>query len=687
MVVQRVCICVVKKGVTMGLMSKRVVQAFFGVVPVVLGCSGAPGTAQTHPLDGLAPAEYQAVTAILRDAGLADETTLYPSIDLVEPDKAAVLDWEPGDKLARRALVHFSSDDGYQFARVNITDGVVEASGDASGQPPLLFQEILDTTTLVIENPDMVAGLAKRGLTPDDVYCLPLTAGNFFTDVYTGTRLMKAPCYVLPTGSNFYAKPVEGLVPLVNLDTGEVLEVVDTGVVPIAGLAHGYTQDEIAEGAALRPVGNPVKFVQEGGPNYTISGSQIEWDMWRFHMRVDKRPGLVVSNIDVKDGDEWRSVLYQAHLSEVFVPYMDPTEGWYWRTYMDSGEYGFGLFLTPLVAGVDCPDHATFLPAVINDDAGNPLEIPDAICVFERITGDPAWRHFEIFAQGPDTYVPAEGRPETELVVRTASEVGNYDYLIDYRFKQNGDIYIKIGSTGLDAVKGVASQSMLDATAAADTQYGELIAPNLVAAYHDHYFNFRLDFDVDQRENHFGVTEIVPGEVADDSPRRSLWTTKHTMPDSELDARFRNSTSAPRFFHVMNMNGEGPLGYKPGYMIHHGSNAYGPFDFENDPPFKRNGYIEYSVWNTVYDPAQRYAGGEYAMQSTGEDTLPAWVKADKPLHGQDIVTWYTAGFHHIPRVEDWPVMTTEWKTIHIMPHNFFAQNPAMTIPNPVSEEE
>ena len=88
--------------------------------------------------------------------------------------------------------------------------------------------------------------------------------------------------------------------------------------------------------------------------------------------------------------------------------------------------------------------------------------------------------------------------------MRTASEVGNYDYLIDYRLKQDGQIFIKIGATGLDAVKGVASTSMNDATAAEDTKYGTLIAPNLVAANHDHYFNFRIDFDIDQPVNPHG---------------------------------------------------------------------------------------------------------------------------------------------------------------------------------------
>ena len=448
------------------------------------------------------------------------------------------------------------------------------------------------------------------------------------------------------------------------------------------GTIGGYTADEVAGRARLRPAPSPVRLIQVGGPGYSIPGSRLEWDIWRFRLRIDKRPGIVLSNIDVRDGDRWRSVLYQAHLSEVFVPYMDPAQGWYFRTYMDSGEYGFGLFLSPLTAGVDCPAHATFLPALVNDDLGRPLEIANAICVFERYLGDPAWRHFEVFALGDATFVPAEGRPDTELVVRTASVVGNYDYLIDYRFRQNGDMQIKIGATGQDVVKGVASTSMEDSTAAAETAHGTLVAPNLVAPFHDHYFNFRLDFDVDGPVNHPAVLEIVPGEPALDSPRRSFWTIERSAPTSELEARYILSAMAPKYFLVANENERTPLGHHPAYMIHHGSVAYGPFDYAADPPMKRNAYIEHTIWNTVHDPAQRYAGGEFPMQSDGSDTLAEWVRADRPLQGEDVVTWFTAGFHHLPRVEDWPVMSTDWKTIHIMPHNFFTRNPALTIRAP-----
>jgi primary-amine oxidase len=653
------------------------------------------GRAMAHPLDGLTASEYEHINRILRDAGTVTGETLFPLIELSEPSKTDVLAWTPRQALDRKATVQYTSGPGFREALVNISRKKVERDEavGSSGQPMVLLAEFTSAIEGALAHPDMIAGLAARALKPDDVFCLPLTAGNFFSDESRGLRLMKVPCYLKPGGSNFYARPIEGLFALYDVGQRQVLKVVDSGVVPLAQDNWGYAEQEVAARQPLRPKMNPARLQQDGAPNYRIDGSEVHWDIWRFRYRVDKRPGLVISNLEVNDqtaqrgaarktdlsADHWRSVIYQMHLSEVFVPYMDPGEGWYWRTYMDSGEYGFGLFLTPLRAGVDCPDYATFLPATIADDTGKPLQIPNAICIFERDVGDPAWRHFEIFAQTPEAPVPAEGRPGTELVIRTASEVGNYDYLIDYRLKQDGQIFIMVGATGLDAVKGVASRSMDDATARQDTRYGTLIAPNLVAANHDHYFNFRIDFDIDQPVNHVGTMEIVPAEVPKDSPRRSLWTWKHVMPKSEMEARYRFSAAQPRHIHISSPGQQGHLGHTPGWMIHHGSVAYGPFDFDQDPPFKRNAYVEYSSWTTVHDPTQRYAGGKYAMQSDGSDTLAQWVRRDRPMMGQDIVSWFTAGFHHIPRMEDWPVMSTEWKTIHIMPFNFFAHNPALNV--------
>ncbi|NRG19568.1 tyramine oxidase [Rhizobiales bacterium] len=640
--------------------------------------------AYAHPLDGLSEAEISQAVQLLKSSGNAGDDTLFPYITLKEPEKSVVLAWKEGDPEPRAATVHFKTPDGAFVAEVDLAGDSVVSIEPAPGETMILLAEFLTAMELATGAPEFVAGLEKRGLTADQVFCLPLTAGRFGLPEEEGRRLMKVPCYLLPEGSNFYAKPIEGLYAVVDLNAREVVEVFDTGAVPVPEDPWGYTDEEVERRTgALRPQMNAAKLSQPEGANFTVESGFVNWDIWRFRVRVDKRPGVVISNIDVNDDGDWRSVLYQAHLSEVFVPYMDPDEGWYWRTYMDSGEYGFGIFLTPLRAGVDCPAYGTYLPAVVHQDDGSPLSIPDAICIFERNIGDPAWRHYEIFAQSEDQAVPAEGRPATQLVVRSASEVGNYDYLVDYIFHQDGRIDVMVGSTGLDAVKGAAAKSMNDEGAEDETRFGTLIAPNLIAPNHDHYFNFKLDFDVDGRKNTFMRTGLVAGNPHDEALRRSFWVTETKLAKTEMEGRYKINPSTPAMYHVMNMNAEGSLGHKPGYMIvPNNSVAYGPLDFAADPPMKRNAYIEYTIWNTPYNRDERYAGGEFAFQSDGSDTLAAWVEKDRPIDNTDVVTWYTMGFHHIPHTEDWPVMSTMWKGFMLRPFNFFDHNPALTIRTP-----
>ena len=57
--------------------------------------------------------------------------------------------------------------------------------------------------------------------------------------------------------------------------------------------------------------------------------------------------------------DGFRSVAYEIAMSEMFVPYHDYDENWFYSAYFDMGEYGFGNTATPL-QGDDCPAHAVF---------------------------------------------------------------------------------------------------------------------------------------------------------------------------------------------------------------------------------------------------------------------------------------------------------------------------------------
>src|SRR5690606_29761288 len=129
---------------------------------------------------------------------------------------------------------------------------------------------------------------------------------------------------------------------------------------------------------------------------------------------------------------------YQIAVSEMFVPYMDPAATWYWKAYMDVGEYGFGILSSTLQRGDDCPASAHYLDQLVADDRGNPLVLRDSVCIFERPRGSPLWRHVG------DT--STESRAAVELVVRMAPVVGNYDYFIDYVFSKSGAIEVRAGA-------------------------------------------------------------------------------------------------------------------------------------------------------------------------------------------------------------------------------------------------
>ena len=124
---------------------------------------------------------------------------------------------------------------------------------------------------------------------------------------------------------------------------------------------------------------------------------------------------------------------------------------------------------------------------------------------------------------GPESIA---GRPGRELVFRSIAVVGNYDYILDWRFEQEGAITVAVGATGELEVKPVQRQDgrIMGKDPEGNTvEFGHLVAPNTDGVDHDHFFSFRLDLDVDGPKNNFEVDKLVQYKLPATSARKTIW--------------------------------------------------------------------------------------------------------------------------------------------------------------------
>jgi len=275
-------------------------------------------------------------------------------------------------------------------------------------------------------------------------------------------------------------------------------------------------------------------------------------------------------------------------------------------------------------------------------------------------------RHFEFLNN--NAY---EGRADVELVVRMISQVGNYDYVIDWIFNQAGAFKVEVGLTGIDIPKGALSSTLSEPTAAADTAFGTLVAPRIVAPHHSRHFNFRLDVDVDGRDNSF-VLGRLKTIGAKDSPRKSVWVVDEEVLAREKDARL----DEPEVWKVVNPSRKNARGDPTGYVLESHGHA-NPLLRKAD--FRRAGFIEHALWVTAFDPEERYAAGDTPNQNPGEPGLPQFVSDNASIVNRDIVLWHTLTFHHVTAAEDYPVLPREHASFQLKPHNFFDRNPALDL--------
>ena len=624
------------------------------------------GTRSAHPLDALDATEIQAAAAVLRaDSRMAD-AALFAYFGLEEPSKEAVAGFTAGDAVDRRVRVVIVPGPAADVveAVVEVGRGAVESWREVPGvRPALLYGESFNAIVALHEHPEWQAALARRGITDlTRVQIDPWPAGNFGLSHEEGRRISRCLAYYRETDTdNGYARPIEGLIAFVDNGRGEVLEVVDHGLVPFPPERGGHLRDDVGP---MRDDLKPLEITQPEGPSFTVDGNLVQWQRWSLRISMDPYEGLVLHTIGYEDGGRVRPILHRASVSEMVVPYGHTGPMHNWKNAFDAGEWGLGRMANSLTLGCDCLGEIRYLDVTFGNERGEPYTIENAVCMHEEDYSI-LWKHVDLRTG------TTEVRRQRRLVISSIATVGNYEYGFYWYFYLDGSMQLEVKLTGVMSTMAVDGDGELGNAA--------MVAPQLAAPYHQHLFNVRLDFDVDGTTNTVYEVDSVAAPDSPDNPLGNAFTAEATPLETEQQAQRVVDPSRSRCWKIVNPEVRNRLGEPVGYKLVPASTPTLLARPESSVG-RRATFATRNLWVTPYRADERRAAGDYPNQHGGGDGLPRWTAADRPVADTDVVVWHTFGLTHIPRPEDWPVMPVESTGFLLAPVGFFDRNPALDVP-------
>ena len=573
-------------------------------------------------------------------------------------------------------------------------------------------------------HPGFQAACARRGFPAENVCVDPWCVGYFSPADGPERRLAKPLLYVRDhEEDNIYARPLEGLVVLVDMQHGKVVHFEDAEVVPVPprdGLSANWVLPVAEERGGLKAL----HITQPDGPSFTIDdGNRVSWQGWRFRVGFSPREGAVLQTVTYADplaahaaggaGDAGalvgfeggaggksalvRPVAFRVSVAEMVVPYGDPNVPHYVKNAFDAGEDGLGRNAHSLRndGGCDClGDGVRYLDAsLVGADGGVGETLKNAVCIHEE-DGGVLWKHMD-WRSGR-----TEVRRGRRLVVSFICTIANYEYGFYYHLGMDGTLDVEVKLTGvlstgalkpeellpIDGGAGAGAEAGAGAATAgvAGRKYGlTLSLGGLYAPIHQHFFVARIDAAVDGLRN--TVVEVDTRRAPPDreaNPFRNAFYAAETPLLSEAAAVRDCSVASARHWKIESAASgvrRNRVGSPTAYSLHPHSGVL-PFAAPDAHFMSRAGFLQHHLWVTAFHPNERFPGGDYPNQLDHPDGLPLWTRRDKPLHGADLVLWYVFGVTHVPRLEDWPVMPVERTGFSLRPTNFFDRSPALDAP-------
>src|SRR5580692_11600479 len=504
-----------------------------------------------HPLSPLTADEIKAARELVLARATNPEVVRFAYLGLYEPAKEAVRAADAGEPYTedRRIRMHLleSPEADVTEAVASVTRRTIDHWEVVRGmRPALQIEESIMVLAALHGNDEWNAALDRRGIVDRSLVQIdPWPAGTFGLGHEEGRRITRCLAYLRESPEdNGYARPLEGLLAFVDMGRGEVLEVVDLGVVPFPPKSGSYYPED---NGPLRTDLKPLEITQPEGPSFEVDGNLVRWQKWSLRVGMDPLEGLVLYTVGYEDGGRVRPVLYRASVSEMVVPYGHPGPMHSWKSAFDAGEWGLGRMANSLTLGCDCLGEIRYFDDVFSDERGRACIRPNAICLHEEDYGI-LWKHVDMVSGR------TEVRRSRRLVVSSIATVGNYEYGFYWYFYLDGTMQLEVKLTGIMSTMAVADGDPGD--------HARMIAPGLAAPYHQHLFNVRLDMQVDGPDNEVYEVDAVPtgSPGSRENPWGNAFGTTVTLLETETAAQRNVDPSHSRTWRIANRSARNIVG-------------------------------------------------------------------------------------------------------------------------------
>ncbi|GAM82038.1 hypothetical protein ANO11243_000170 [Dothideomycetidae sp. 11243] len=642
-----------------------------------------------HIFAPLSGNEIKHAASLLASQWPASTDLYYRCITLEEPAKSEAVKYLEAEhsqaakpSIDRRALVvyNIAKTDKLHEAIVNLSAGTVEKNVrlGPNVHASLSYEEVITMEKIVLEHPDVKAAVAKLQLPEGTVLvCDPWPYGSDGIDdddrLWQCFMYMRDPDHADDPDGNHYAIPLN-ISPVINGVTREVIRIdysptgKDNTTKEPGPWKRKPGNEYMPSYNELRTDVKPLQVIQPEGASFTVKEqgglNHIEWQKWSFKVGFNYREGMVLYDVRYDS----RPLFYRVSLSDMNIPYADPRHPFHKKSAFDLGDVGAGSTANDLKLGCDCLGAIHYLSSNISDDKGEPLPMPNVVCIHEQDNGV-LWKHTNYRT---DKAAVTRNR---ELVVQSIVTLANYEYILAFQFNQAAELMYEARATGILSTQPIDED--------VSVPWGTVVHPGVLATHHQHIFSLRVDPMIDGHSNRLTFDEAHPMPRDDFNKHGNGYYTTETV--VETSGGYDTDYNFNRTYKIQNSAVKNPINGKAvAYKI-----MAPPFQkiisHEDSFNYKRAEFSDRNIYAVKYRDNELFAGGKYTNQSRGGTGVRNWAGRKENIVDDDLVVFVQFGINHIPRIEDFPVMPVEIIKVAFKPVNFFTKNPAIDVPPSTQE--